>query len=107
MITRSALALAACEGLTDAELAKRGAGSFAKMINRKRAYAHAARMLNSNCAVMAQELVAARKQLAEAQQELAKQQTLVNELMALDAEITDTSTADALMADIIKKPATE
>ena len=43
MTDRIALALAACEGHTNEELAQRGAGGFKYMIERKRAYARAAR----------------------------------------------------------------
>lgn len=100
-MSRSILALAACEGLTDQELAKRGAGAFAKMINRKRAYAHAARTLKVTAGVMGAELLLARQQLEKAQQDLAQAQATIAMLDAMDAPVTDTSAASELLAGIM------
>ena len=107
MTSRIQLALAACEGLTDEELAKRGAGSFAKMINRKRQYAAAARTLKAASDVMGNELALTIKQMEKAQSDLAKAQSTVATMDMLDAPITDTSQADAMLAKALGKPVTE
>ena len=62
--TRTQLALAACEGLSDAELAERGAQGFAKMILRKRNYATAARALDNANQKLAGDNKALKDQLA-------------------------------------------
>lgn len=62
--TRTQLALAACEGLSDAELAERGAQGFAKMIIRKRTYATAARALDKANQKLAGDNKALKDQLA-------------------------------------------
>ena len=105
MKSRIELALDACSGLTDEELAKRGNGSFAKMIERKRNYAFAARSLNSTQEVLMAELKSARKQLAAAQEEVGKAQALIAMLEHLDAPVTDTSQALELIEDALKKSA--
>ena len=56
MTDRTTLALAACAGLSDAELAERGNQGYAKMIQRKRKYAQAARMMAVANAHLAKEL---------------------------------------------------
>ena len=99
--TRIALALAACEGLSNEELAERGAGGFNAMIQRKRMYAAAARKLAAAAAAI-------QKKLEKTQVELAQAIQTVNTLEALDApSLGDSSTAAGILADIqaaSKKP---
>lgn len=102
MTDRTALALAACQGLTTEELASRGPGSFAKMINRKRAYAAAARTLAASGATVTKELAMARKQLEDAQAALAQAQATIAQLEALEAPIGDTTVADQMIAGLMK-----
>lgn len=92
---RIALALAACEGLSDAELAKRGPGGFKAMIERKRAYAHAAR---HNYAAGLQLMEVATKTAKELQ----GLKTLVETLEKMDQPVGDVSEAAALLAGISK-----
>lgn len=90
---RIALALAACEGLSDADLAQRGAGAFKSMIERKRAYAKSARYYGS----VLEKLVP----LAEAQaKELAAVKASFETLEQLDQPVEDVSEAAALLAGI-------
>ncbi|MEN6544481.1 MAG: hypothetical protein ABFE07_00395 [Armatimonadia bacterium] len=96
MADRIALALAACEGLTNEELAARGAGSFKKMIRRKRMYATVARGLAMDVQVVA-------GKLAKAQDEAAKAKATASMLESLDAPITDTSQAQELLASALQK----
>ena len=94
---RIALALAACAGLNDAELAKRGQGAFFAMIDRKRKYAAAARILAVTNELLAKELAQAKKALAAAQAELA-------EIKALDAPVGDTTQALSMLTALAHKP---
>lgn len=105
MKSRIELALDACSGLTDEELTQRGKGSFAKMIERKRNYAFAARSLNSTQEVLMSELKNARKQLAAAQEQVGKAQALIAMIEHLDAPIDDTTQAQALIESTLKKSA--
>ena len=98
MTDRTTLALAACSGISDAELAERGNQGYAKMIQRKRQYAQAARML----AVANAHLI---KQLAQAQAALKAAQTQLTTLEQLDAPVGDTSVAAGMLAHIAAKPA--
>lgn len=95
-MTRTELALAACQGMTDKDISDRGPGGFAAMIDRKRQYAFAARALASaNHALQAK--------LDAALNELAMAKTTINAMEALDAPITaDTGVGDMLAA-IFKK----
>lgn len=95
---RIALTLAACQGMTDDDLAARGPGGFAKMIDRKRRYATAARALDAVVKVAAARLkdTAAKLELAQAQ---------LAELQALDAPVADTTQAADMLAAIAAKPA--
>ncbi len=95
MTDRTSLALAACQGLSDDELAQRGLSGFAKMINRKRTYATAARGLYAVCKKQEQEI-------AKLQAELAQAKATIAQLEALDAPIGDTAEADQLIAGIMK-----
>lgn len=92
---RIALALAACQGITDAELNERGTGGYAAMIVRKRNYASAARLLDAGMSVM-------KKQLSAATAQAATMATSIKELEASEAPITDTSEAAALLASFNK-----
>ena len=92
---RIALALAACEGLSNEELAQRGTGGYKKMIQRKRAYAESARYYGS----VIEKLVPA----AEAQaKELAAIKASLSMLEQLDKPVDDVSEAAALLAEIAK-----
>lgn len=105
MTNRITLAMNACAGLTDEELEARGKGSFAKMINRKRQYAAAARSLKASSDVVGKEFKLAMAQLQKAQEELAKAQATIAALEALDAPVGDTSEADAMLSEALKKSA--
>lgn len=101
--SRTELALAACAGLSDEELAKRGKGAFAAMIQRKRAYASAARITAGQLEKVSKKLAAQDKQIAELQAKLTA-------MMAgqLDAPVEDTSMAACVLASIANKtPKTE
>ena len=98
MTDRTTLALAACAGISDAELAERGTQGYAKMIQRKRKYAQAARML----AVANAHLI---KQLAQAKAALEAAQTQLTTLEQLDAPVGDTALAAGMLAHIAAKPA--
>lgn len=90
---RIQLALAAVEGLSDAELAKRGSGAFKAMIERKRAYAAAARHFY---AVLGKLVPAANAQAKE----LAAVKASMETLEQLDKPVEDVSEAAALLASI-------
>ena len=96
MTDRTTIALAACKGMTDADLAQRGTAGFAKMIDRKRKYATAARTLAAAGNKLATENEALKKQVAALQAQLAT-------LEQLDAPVTDTSAAQSLLAGIKAK----
>lgn len=98
MTDRTTLALAACAGLNDAELAQRGAEGFKKMIQRKRKYAQAARMMAVANAHLA-------KELAKAQAALKAAQTQLTTLEQFDAPVGDTALAAGMLAHIAAKPA--
>ncbi len=85
---RIALALAACEGLSDAELADRGPAGYRKMRDRKRAYAAAARKLAVACATLIGRMKAMEKAAAE--------------IEALDDHVDDTSQAAAMLDAMMK-----
>lgn len=97
MTDRTTLALAACAGIDDAELAQRGAQGFKAMIERKRKYAAAARMAALANEVLAQELKQTRKDLAAVKAQLTA-------LEQLDAPVGDTSQAAGMLAHIAAKP---
>ena len=103
MTDRNTLALAACKGMTDEDLAQRGPAAFAKMIDRKRKYATAARTL----AVGGAKILAANKvleqQVAHLQDQLAKAKAQIALLQELDEPVTDTSIAAELIASFSKK----
>lgn len=98
MTDRTTLALAACQGLDDAELAQRGAGGYQKMRDRKRHYASLARAASIG-------LKMAAKQMKEQQAKIAQLEATIAELQNLDAPITDTSEAANLLAGLNKKDA--
>ena len=95
MTDRTTLALAACTGLSDAELAERGASAFARMITRKRQYATAARTMTAVSKKLLTENAELAKQLAQAQ-------ATIKALQELDAPITDTTEAAGLLAGLSK-----
>ena len=98
MTDRTTLALAACAGISDAELAERGTQGYAKMIQRKRKYAQAARMLAVANAHLA-------KELAKTQAALKAAQAQLTTLEQLDAPVGDTALAAGMLASIAAKPA--
>lgn len=97
MTDRTTLAIAACQGIDDAELAQRGPQAFGKMIDRKRKYATAARIMALTNEHLAQELAQAKAALAAAQAELA-------EIKALDAPVGDTTQALSMLTALAHKP---
>lgn len=107
MTDRTTLALQTCQGLSDEELAKRGAQAFAKMIDRKRKYAVAARTMAAAVGVLQHELAQARKQLQQAQSDLAQAQAKIATLEQLDTPITDTSEAASMLAGIATQKGTK
>lgn len=98
-MNRADLALAACQGLTDAELADRGPQGFKKMIERKRKYATAARILTVGTTKLSQELKIARQRIADLEKQVATYQSLEK----LDSPIDDTTQAASLLANLGKK----
>lgn len=99
MTDRTSLALAACSGLSDAELADRGPQGFKKMIERKRKYAHAARTLVIASAALEAQLSAAQARIAQLEQQVATYKAIEK----LDAPVEDTSQAADMLASISKK----
>lgn len=100
MADRTTLALKACEGMTDEDLAQRGDKGFSKMIIRKRAYAAAARQLaNQN-----EKLKAEMAKMAVKLKILTAQ---VETLESFEAPISDASkdAASSLLAGIASKKA--
>lgn len=98
MTDRTTLALAACKGITDAELADRGEAGYMKMRDRKRHYAAAARTI----AVIGKKLLSDNKQLEAKVAALQKQLATLEQL---DAPVTDTTDAANLLACLTKKDA--
>lgn len=96
MADRTTLALKACEGLSDKELEQRGAAGFSKMIERKRKYAMAARIL----AKANQQLAAEMKKMSIQIKILTAQ---VETLQALDTPVCDTQQAADILSGISKK----
>lgn len=96
MTDRISLALAACEGLPNEELVKRGKSGFAKMIVRKRNYAAMARKLAPAYCALQEELAKTKAELVKAQQTIAM-------LQQLDMPVTDVTDASNLLAGIMKK----
>ena len=97
MTDRATLALAACQGLDDTDLAQRGAQGFKNMIDRKRKYAAAARIL----VVTNQHLA---KELAKTQSALKAAQAQITTLEQLDAPVGDTSQALSMLTALARKP---
>ena len=95
MTDRITLALAACEGLSNEELAQRGAGGFKAMIERKRTYARAARHMYATL----QGLVPAAAAQAK---ELTAIKTNIEALEQMDKPVEDVSQAAELLANIKK-----
>jgi hypothetical protein len=95
MTYRTTLALAACAGISDAELAERGDQGFKKMRDRKRVYAKAARMLAKGMELAEAKIADLQKQL-----DAAKMHTAA--LEQLDAPVTDTTQAAGLLAALGK-----
>lgn len=104
MTDRTTLALAACAGLDDAELAKRGPQGFKKMIERKRKYAAAARLLAAGLPGM-QKTIA--KQQAEIEKLKVQNKILQAQVETLESYSLpagdDTSAAAQALASIAAK----
>ena len=98
MTDRTTLALAACAGISDTELAERGTQGYTKTIQRKRKYAAAARLLAVANAQLA-------KELAKTQAALKAAQAQITALEQLDAPVGDTALAAGILASIAAKPA--
>ena len=99
--TRIALALAACEGMTDTELQERGPKAFSAMINRKRHYAAAARSMAVAVREYQQALLNATSKLLKAE----ATQTELAALDALDSTQPDTTQASAMLSALAGKKA--
>lgn len=101
---RITLALAACERLSDEELAQRGADGYRKMRDRKRYYAAAARTIQA----IGQKLLSDNKKLsdeiASLKKQLAQAKSQIETLEQLDKPITDTGLASSMLAGIMSKP---
>lgn len=105
MTDRTTLALAACEGLPDAELAERGAQGFKKMIERKRKYAAAFRMTSAAGVAVVQELKKATAKAEELQAKLDKANATIAALQAMDTPVSDTTQAADMLKNLGKKGA--
>lgn len=103
---RATLALAACEGLSDQELAERGAGGYLKMRDRKRDYADKFRTLAAAMPELKKQFQARDIQIAQLSAKVMELQNQITE-MQQDAPITDTSAAAALLANLGKTGAPE
>jgi hypothetical protein len=81
---RIQLAMAACEGLSDEELAQRGTGSFKKMIERKRAYSKTSKelLIAGNCLISIIQELTIKNNKAAAQTKVA-----VETIAAMDADL--------------------
>lgn len=95
MKNRVELTLAACEGMTNEDLAKRGIHGFPKMIDRKRKYAFIARTLAEENQHLKGVVEALKAEIKAANAKLAT-------IEALDKPVTDTSEAEALLSGIFK-----
>lgn len=89
-MNRTELALLACEGMTDEDLMKRGQSAFPKMIDRKRHYSKAARVMAAQNEIL-------KRQLTKALKELETAKTSLSMLKPLDAAIIDTSEAKSIL----------
>lgn len=98
MTDRTNLALAACQGLSDAELAERGTAGYQKMRDRKRHYAKVARTMAGMGKALLDENTALKKRIAQLE-------ATASQMQALDAPVTDTSAAADMLAAISKKGA--
>lgn len=98
MTDRTTLALAACAGLSDTELADRGPQGFKKMIERKRGYAKAARTMAMVNAQLAIQMKQAKAKLAELEAKIATLEAIEQ----MDAPINDTTQAANLLAALSK-----
>lgn len=99
MTDRTTLALAACQGLSDAELADRGPQSFKKMIERKRKYAASARILIVTAVQQEKKIEALKAQVAALTQQVATFQAIEK----LEAPVDDTTQAASMLASIASK----
>jgi len=105
MTDRTSLALAACKGLTDQELAERGVEGYRKMRDRKRHYAAMARGMAAVILQAKEELEKKDKHIAALTNRIAQMQMTINEMQSLDAPVGDTTQAASLLANLGKKGA--
>lgn len=101
---RIALALAACEGLTDKDLKERGPRGFLKMIERKRKYATAARVLHAAAEKQNKQIKAMSTTIADLQ---AKNTALIESKLDQPVENTDQAAAMLAALKISPTPKTE
>ena len=94
-MNRTDLALAACEGMTDEDLMKRGECGFPKMIDRKRKYAAATRLLLAENAML-------KDKLAKALAQIEVQMSMIKQLEALNVQVDDTTEAQELLKGFLK-----
>jgi hypothetical protein len=101
---RIQLALAACEGLSNEELAQRGAGGFKAMIQRKRLYAQAARELHAAAVLAATKMMLAHGEVEKAKARSAKAMAT---MAAMDAELPEdfTTNVSSMLGAIFTPPA--
>lgn len=100
--TRQNLALQACEGLSDAELEKRGAGAFKAMIERKRGYADSSRKLAVSLLQAGTLLGQRDKKIAALEKQVAELQAKYEAALQLDAPVENTDLAAQLLANMGK-----
>lgn len=101
-MNRITLALAACEGLTDEELAQRGAGGFKKMIERKREYATRSHAKELSIGILKIGLRTSSVVVAKLQDELAKAHMTIQTLESLNEPVTHVTDATKMLEGIIK-----
>lgn len=91
MKTRTELALAACNDLTDQELASRGTGGFKAMIKRKRDYALVARVMTLRSTQQA-------KLINALELEIAQLKAIIHTMDEMDKPVIVTADTKAMIA---------
>lgn len=98
MKTRVELAMLACDGLTNDELAARGKAGFSKMITRKRMYATSARVLKATRDALADELAQSLKEIESLKAKLFQAESNLASIEMLDGPVVDLSNAKDMIA---------